>query len=211
MIDFIYQLLSLYLSLYMKRLVQELKYLFKATKSLGVSLGSLQVILSLAFGHRIRAVDITKAELRRNPCNWSWCLFLLEHYRSYSDRQSSVELLERFSSSCLSSLFCEQLPFSNEPKQISFNSIVEAFFLSSCDKRDFCEFDFLGGSHTPSFSLHIVFVGRFSNFLVQLANAIAIAKAIALIRKICAGLRAWTAVRSWIFIVPPASGALCVA
>jgi hypothetical protein len=84
-------------------------------------------------------------------------------------------LLEGFSSSCLSSLFCEQLPFSNEPQQISFNSIVEAFFLSSCDKRDFCEFDFLGGAYTAGFSLHIVFVGRFSNFLVQLANAIAIA------------------------------------
>lgn len=159
----------------MKRLVQELKSLLKTAKSLGISLGSLNVIISLVFGQEIRAVYIAKAELRRNPCNWSWFRFLLEHYRSYSDRQSSIELLEGFASSCLPSLFSEPPLSSDEPQQVSFNSIVDVFFLSSSDRRDFCEFDFLGFSHAPSVSLHIVFVGRFSNFLVQLANAISIA------------------------------------
>jgi hypothetical protein len=159
----------------MKRLALKLKFLLKTAKSLGISLGSLKVIISLALGQEFRAVYIAKAELRRNPCNWSWLRFLLEHYRTYSDRKASVELLEVFASSSLPYLCSEPHPSSDKTQQISFNSIVEVFFLSSSDKRDFCELDFLGISDAPNLSLHIVFVGRFSNFLVQLANAISIA------------------------------------
>ena len=159
----------------MKRLAQKLKLLLKTAKSLGLSLGSLQLIISLAFCQKSRAIEVAKVHLRRNPRNWAWHCFLLKHYRSYADRQSSVDLLERFALSCWPSLFSGLLQYSNKPQQISFNSIVDVFFLSSSDNRDFCEIDFLGGSHAPSLSLHIVFVGRFSNFLIQLANAISIA------------------------------------
>lgn len=152
----------------------KLKYLLKTIKRLGLSIFSLKIITCLALEQKLRAVQIAKDQLQVDPCNWKIYKFLLEYYTITDNLRLSVKLYDQFISALFLSISNHAI--TSEYQSIS-KSFIEAFFLSSSDKQDFCEIDFLGAgaSWPPSYSLHIIFAGRFSNFLIQLSNAISIA------------------------------------
>lgn len=150
----------------------KVKNLLKIIRLFGLSIFSLKVVTCLALEHKLLAVQIVKNQLQVDPCNWKIYKFLLEYYTISDNLDESVNLLHQFTSASFLPIVNQAIINEYQPTSKSF---IEAFSISSSDKEDFCVIDFLGSSWPPSYSLHIVFVGRFSNFLIQLSNAISIA------------------------------------
>ena len=154
------------------KIISKLKYLLKTLKSFGVSVFSLKVIMCLALEQKQEAVEVVKCQLKVDPSNWRLYRFLLEHYKTDHNSQILFQLLEQF---VLSYYATSLLQCDIGEYESAIQSCIDAFLISSREKHDFCEIDFLEGAWPPSFSLHIVVAGRFSNFLIQLSNAISIA------------------------------------
>ncbi len=142
------------------------------------ALYSVRIFLYQSTGKSHKALLVATKYLHRKPLNWPLTKYLIEESFLSEDAAFSKEFLSTYLTH-----FCHELRFNDETcyraqyKNFS-RAIIEALALSSFDPLDYCRIDFLGDPDTLNLSLHIVSVGRFSNFIIQLSNAIAIARAV---------------------------------
>lgn len=152
------------------------KYSLRVFVGLPQHFSSVLIFASLAVGQNWLAVRTANKAINNFPCNWPLYKFLLQQYFYSNKYMSSVLLVSRFISSSFA-LDVQKLKVVRLSNVFDYSAnIIAAYFLSSSDKRDFCELDVRPRPVLSfGFSLHIIFVGRFSNFILQLSNAIAIA------------------------------------
>lgn len=153
-------------------LVKRLKFSLKYFLKFPLGFTSLKACYFIATGHRSRSLIEAKSLIRNHPRIWSPYLFLINEYLKDSRNRLSISLVCDFLDS-FSSSYSEY----SEHHQYA-QKIINSYVLSLYDPRDFTDLRFIKSDKIIKhigFCLHISYVGRFSNFIIQLANAISIA------------------------------------
>ena len=153
-------------------LVKRLKFSLKCFLKFPPGLCTLKACYFIATGQKSRALIEATFLIRNHPRNWSSYLFLINEYCKDSRDRRSILLVCDFLDS-----------FSSANNEYSDNKqyakqIINSYFLSLYDSRDFADLRFIKSDKINKpmhFCLNISYIGRFSNFIIQLANAISIA------------------------------------